>query len=164
VCGRHVELKGNSLCKEINPITEAQECLEAIVENCRSRPGFDLLLAGTEGAKDFVFPTGYAAFLPNGSQSELVGHPLGDLTETFSSSRTMTRDVFLPWWENKDLSPKEVEAAICAYMARRQMTVPLTAGQVRVLRAVIHLEIRLADRPMSKPRARGIPPQVPFPG
>jgi hypothetical protein len=148
VCGKHVELTGRPSLREINPIADAQEYLDAIAARCQSQPGFDVLLAGGgTGAQKFMFPTGYAAFLPNMNESELSRHPLGDLTLVLPGSQTITRDVFMPWWENQSFALDQVEAALREYMGGREIASPLTAGQMRTLRAVIHPEIRLSERP-----------------
>ena len=148
VCESHVELTGQPPRKESNPIADAQEYLDAIAARCRSQPGFDVLLvAGGAGAKDFVFPTGYAAFLPNIKQSELAGHPLGDLTEVFPAAQTITRDIFMPWWENDGFALGQVEATLRGYMGGRQLAIPMRESQIRMLRAIIHPEIRLAEKP-----------------
>jgi hypothetical protein len=144
-----LELTGTPPRRQINPVVEARAYLETIAGRCQSQPGFEVLLArgGQSAPHNFVFPTGYAAFLPNVNENELSSHALGDLTEAFPPSQTITRDVFMPWWENANFALHQVEAALRCYMGRCRMAIPLSAGQIRTLRAVVHPEIRLAESP-----------------
>jgi superfamily I DNA and RNA helicase len=122
--------------------------LEAIAARCRQQPGFEVLLARARNKADkLVFPTGYAAFLPNLTREELSKHASSGVTDAMPSVRTITRDVFMPWWENENFAMAQVKAALSEYMEESHPAVSMTAGQVRALRAVIHPEIRLAERP-----------------
>ena len=115
---------------------------------CRSQPGFEVLLATAKTeANSFVFPTGYAAFLPNVTHEELAAALARRCGCAIPSAHTISRDVFMPWWENGKFALEQVKTALSDYMEETRTTVSLTAGQVRTLRAVIHPEIRLADRP-----------------
>jgi hypothetical protein len=130
---------------EGNPVTEAQARIDGIATACASEPGFDVLVAGNgNGAPRFIFPCGYLTVFSNITQSELEN---AKAQSAFPPSQTTTRDVLESWRANESFAGQHVVDILHWYMRGEVRAFPLTDGQIRTLRAVIHPEIRLAEKP-----------------
>jgi len=129
-----------------SPVNEAREYLKTIAERCASQSGFDVLVArSAPGERDFIFPSGYLALLSNISRGELAER--NELASSFPSSRTITRDLLESWRGNEAFTGENVADAFRFFLQGRVLAFPLKDGQIRTLRAVVHPEIRLAERP-----------------
>jgi hypothetical protein len=132
---------------EPHPIARSRQFLESLVERCLSEPGFEVLLASAKaGRRCLRFSTTSLAVMSRITRDELRGHASGDLTSVFPEAHVVTRDVLEKWLD--DATPSDDLATDLkgrACLALRGG--PLTDGQVRMLRALIHPEVRLVDLP-----------------
>jgi hypothetical protein len=131
----------------LHPVARLELFLESLAERCLVEPGFEVLLKPTEaGGRRFRFSTASLAVMSRITRDELRSHSSGDLSSVFPESQVITRDVVEEWLDDAS-NTDEITADLKACVRAALSEGTLTDGQTRMLRALIHPEVKLVDLP-----------------
>ena len=138
------ERTGEQLCP--HPVRRSREYMWVLHTECQKSSAAAQLLLHRDGEYRgrFVFPFTHFAVLSNIDARQLRGHPLGDLTAVFPAEQVVPRDVLLRW---EGLTATELRAELARFFRPSWEFPRLTPAQVDAIRAVVHPEIVIAQKP-----------------
>jgi hypothetical protein len=132
---------------ESHPLAQARDYMWKLSRECQHNPLFSQLVHREGKYKGkFMFPFGHMVILSNITLDQLKKHPNGDMSQVFRQANTITRDRLIQL-ENE--SPEEVKQEILKHFEPFWRFEPLNQDQIKIIRAVIHPEIRV--KPIGSP-------------
>lgn len=128
-----------------HPAKQAHDYMTSLLDRCKSHnSGKHLLQSEGELQSKFIFSSGHFIILSNINDTQLKEHQRGDLTEIFSPSNVVTRDI-LESWTDENLRSRDLCNIIKPYFNPSKEFFCLNSKQVNTLRAIIHPEIELVS-------------------
>ncbi len=132
---------------EKHPVIQARDYMRLLMDKCREYPGnTNLLHLEGEYQNRFIFPFGHFAVLSNITSDQLKNHSRGDFTEIFPTDKVATREVLESWVEDS-LSGEQLCDILRSYFNPFWPIDKLTESQINTLRAIVHPENILPDKP-----------------